>query len=33
VIQTPEGEPKPEIPHNALSDAKALMTWHMGFSA
>ena len=33
VIQTPEGEPKPEIPHNALSDAKALMRWHMGFAA
>lgn len=28
VIQTPLGEPKPEIPHNALSDAKALMEWH-----
>jgi hypothetical protein len=28
VIQTPTGEPKPEIPHNALSDARALMKWH-----
>ena len=33
VIQTPEGEPKPEIPHNALSDARALMEWHMGLVA
>ena len=28
MIVTPEGEPKPEIPHNALSDAIALMEWH-----
>jgi hypothetical protein len=28
LIVTPEGEPKPEIPHNALSDAIALMEWH-----
>ena len=28
LIVTPEGEPKPEIPHNALSDAIALMRWH-----
>lgn len=29
IIQTPEGEPKPEIPHNALSDAKALRDWYL----
>lgn len=29
LIITPPGEPKPDIPHNALSDAKALMQWHM----
>lgn len=29
VIQTPEGEPKPEIPHNALSDARALRDWYL----
>jgi hypothetical protein len=28
LIETPPGEPKPEIPHNALSDAIALMKWH-----
>jgi hypothetical protein len=28
LIATPEGEPKPETPHNALSDAIALMQWH-----
>jgi hypothetical protein len=28
LIETPPGEPKPEIPHNALSDAIALMRWH-----
>jgi hypothetical protein len=29
LINTPDGEPKPEIPHNALSDARALMKWYM----
>jgi hypothetical protein len=28
LIVTPDGEPKPEIPHNALSDAIALRDWH-----
>lgn len=28
LIQTPHGEPKPDTPHNALSDAMALMEWH-----
>jgi len=28
LIVTPVGEPKPEIPHNALSDAIALRDWH-----
>lgn len=28
LIQTPPGEPVPEVPHNALSDAIALMKWH-----
>jgi hypothetical protein len=28
LIVTPDGEPKPETPHNALSDAIALMQWH-----
>lgn len=28
LIKTPPGEPKPEVPHNALSDATALMKWH-----
>ena len=28
LIVTPDGEIKPEIPHNALSDAVALMRWH-----
>jgi hypothetical protein len=28
LIVTPDGEPKPEFPHNALSDALALMHWH-----
>ncbi len=31
LIVTPDGEPKPEIPHNALSDAIALMKWHTEF--
>lgn len=30
LIVTPDGEPKPEVPHNALSDAVALMQWHRG---
>lgn len=29
LIVTPPGEPKPEFPHNALSDAEALMRWHV----
>ena len=28
MIVTPVGEPKPAIPHNALSDAIALRDWH-----
>lgn len=28
VIQTPEGQPRSDNPHNALSDAYALMEWH-----
>lgn len=28
LIETPPGWPKPKIPHNALSDAIALMEWH-----
>ncbi len=28
LIVTPDGEPKPETPHNALSDAIALRDWH-----
>ncbi len=28
LIVTPSGEPKPAIPHNALSDAIALRDWH-----
>ncbi len=28
LIVTPDGEPRPEHPHNALSDAIALMRWH-----
>lgn len=28
LIKTPPGEPVPEVPHNALSDAIALMRWH-----
>lgn len=28
LIVTPVGEPKPEHPHNALSDAIALRDWH-----
>ena len=28
LINTPDGEPKPEHPHNALSDAIALRDWH-----
>lgn len=30
MLVTPPGEPKPDNPHNALSDAKALMRWHQG---
>lgn len=33
LIVTPDGEPKPEIPHNALSDAIALMQWHQNEGA
>jgi len=29
LIVTPDGEPKPAIPHHALSDAVALMNWHI----
>lgn len=29
LIVTPTGEPKPAIPHNALSDAVALMAWDL----
>lgn len=29
IVNTPEGEPKPEIPHNALSDARALRDWYL----
>lgn len=29
LIVTPVGEPKPEFPHNALSDAIALRDWHV----
>ena len=32
LIQTPLGEPRPEMPHHALSDAVALMRWHMGIA-
>ena len=28
MVVTPVGEPRPEHPHNALSDADALMRWH-----
>jgi hypothetical protein len=28
VLKTPPGEPVSQIPHNALADARALMTWH-----
>jgi hypothetical protein len=28
LVVTPDGEPKPVIPHNALSDAVALRDWH-----
>lgn len=28
LIITPDGEPKPKAPHNALSDAIALHDWH-----
>jgi hypothetical protein len=31
LIITPDGEPKPEHPHNALSDAIALRDWHQAF--
>lgn len=30
ILKTPPGEPRPENPHNALSDAMALMKWHQG---
>ena len=33
LIVTPDGEPRPEIPHHALSDAIALMHWHRGVEA
>lgn len=33
MLVTPPGEPKPEMPHNALSDAMALMKWHQSISA
>ena len=33
LINTPPGEPKPETPHNALSDAIALMRWDMAAHA
>lgn len=29
IIQTPEGEPKPDNPHNALNDARALRDWYL----
>jgi hypothetical protein len=29
LIVTPVGEPKPTVPHNALSDAIALRDWHL----
>jgi hypothetical protein len=29
LINTPSGEPKPELPHNALSDARALKKWYL----
>jgi hypothetical protein len=32
LIVTPPGEPQPEFPHNALSDALALMKWHKSLS-
>lgn len=32
LIQTPPGEPRPLVPHNALSDAYALMVWHGGIA-
>lgn len=28
MLVTPPGEPKPKLPHNALSDAIALCEWH-----
>ena len=28
IINTPDGEPVSEIPHNALADARALMKWY-----
>ena len=33
LIVTPPGEPEPEHPHNALSDAIALMHWHAAVGA
>jgi hypothetical protein len=33
LIVTPPGEPKPEHPHNALSDAIALMRWHQSLAS
>lgn len=33
LIVTPPGEPRPEVPHNALSDAIALMRWHQSLTS
>jgi hypothetical protein len=33
LIVTPDGEPKPEVPHNGLSDAIALMRWHQSLAS
>ena len=33
VLKTPPGYPKPKTPHNALSDAIALMEWNEGRAA
>lgn len=33
LIVTPVGEPRPVTPHNALSDAIALMTWHQSINS
>lgn len=32
LIRSPVGEPRPEFPHNALSDAIALCKWHQEFA-